>query len=277
MSTTQFIEGKVFSRGQGLSTLDQPPIGTRTNVEVHNCRFSGMEGECVDGATLGGYGTNIKNLRSYWIENCSFTQKGLSPTQCDELASLIYGARAVFYRCRFSFNGKGVLVGSGDTDAYDLFATHVLFHQCIFEGCSRRNPFIQVGQGVVSECLIKNWGIDDTFHVKSFGIRAGSKAQVIVRNCVFEQESLFSCASRKNAFSDMTNHYLFPIFAGPGFRRAAYADLGGSIKCYHCYKNRPWLYVQNHCGPWMSEVEAQSLSVYLDRVVPREQTKEKKS
>lgn len=261
----QLIENRDFFDGKGLSLLLDP---SDSGVIIRNCNFFGMRGDVEDGLTLaGGDAVSCRN-KVYFVERCVFTQKTQSPTQSDELASIIYGARANFYQCRFEFNGKGVLVGNGDTDELDLTSVKCSFVECIFEGCSRRNPFAQVGQTTVRNCVVKNWGIDDTFHEKSFGIRVGSKGQAIVQNTVFLQEDLITCLKRKNVIKDTFNHYVFPML-GPGFRRAAYADKGGQIACYNCYTNRPWLYVQNHIGPRMNEGSAIQFANMLDRCVPK--------
>lgn len=48
----------------------------------------------------------------YIIKNTVVSNEKKLPTEIDELASVVNGATAIFYHCRFSGNGKGVLVGS---------------------------------------------------------------------------------------------------------------------------------------------------------------------
>lgn len=214
-------------------------------------------------------GICIVGKRRVHVSNSVIYRTGMNPKDADELASAVQGADVIWYRCRFKDNGKGVLVGSGDTDLEDLITgQRSLFYECVFEGNSRRNPFVQIGQGYMINCLVRNWGRPNTFHEKSFGARAGSKAQLIISNTVFIQDDLTTCLTRGNFFSDIFNQYFWPFWYGPGFRRAAYADWGGHIQCYHCYKNHRWLKIENHRGKYMTDQAASKLIEHLSEVVP---------
>lgn len=245
----------------GLSPADQYKSPKSEHVikdkDISNWEIPEGDGICIVGA------------RRVHVANSVISRTGLDPKTADELASAVKGADVIWYRCRFKDNGKGVLIGSGDTDLSDLLSgQRSLFYECIFEGNSRRNPFVQIGQGYLINCLVRNWGRPETFHEKSFGVRAGAKAQVTVTNTVFIQDDLWSCLTRGNLFADIFHQYFWPFWYGPGFRRAAYADLGGHIQCYHCYKNRPWLKIENHRDDYMTENEAIELMIHLESNVP---------
>lgn len=153
----------------------------------------------------------------------------------------------------------------GDDEKNDYSSLKTLFYECIFENNSRRNPFIQYGQSRLYKCLIKNWGIPETFFIKSHGLRAGKHAQVMATDCLFIQKGFFECLN-KYTITDIF-HQDFPIL--PGFMKAAYANYGGQIKLYNCYKNRWWLYTKNHIGKYMNKNEAIELEKYLEKIVPK--------
>lgn len=262
------IENSTFKDGEGLYLdnpvflLNQPSRNTDTITNiVRDCTFKNMEGDVEDGITC-------INPQVTIISNCLFTREGKDPTTADELASVVQGADVLFYRCYFKCNGKGVLVGSGDTDLTDLLTgQRVIFYECIFENVCRRNPFAQIGQVYLIRSIVKNWGTKEYFHAKSYGARAGYMGQLIVKDTVFKQESLWNCLKRGTLLKDIFGHYLYHLFLVPGFARAAYADCHGQIACYNCYKNRWWLYIENHRTKYMSKDSAELFESYLYETV----------
>ena len=183
------------------------------------------------------------------------------PTYGDELASAVNGADVIFYNCVFSRNGKGFLQGSGDSDILDCRkGQKTVFYKCYFKNNSRRNPFIQSGQSFIKKCVIENWGHPAYFDEKSYGIRVGKYAQAMIVDTVFIQDTLGKCLTRGNLLKDIFNQYFLPFcWLSPGFRNAAYADVGGQIAMYNCYRNRRWLYFENHRGPYMTKDYADQL------------------
>jgi len=181
--------------------------------------------------------------------------------EVDELGSIVRGADVVFINCVFSRNGKGFLQGSGDSDILDCRkGQRTVFYKCYFKYNSRRNPFIQSGQSFIKKCVIEGWGHPAYFDEKSYGIRVGKYGQATVTDSVFIQYDLRSCLTRGNLLKDIFNQYFLPFFwLSPGFRNAAYADHGGQIAMYNCYKNRNWLYLENHRGPYMIKEDADLL------------------
>ena len=228
-------------------------------VVIKNKLISGWDDENQDGIQVVGNG-------KVHIRNSVFDREGHDPSLADELVSGVDGADIVFYRCRFKNNGKGYLQGSGDSNDYDLaHIQRALFYECIFENCSRRSPFIQVGQGYMSRCWVRNWG--QCFETKSYGSRAGDWGQLMISNTVFEQESFLTCLKRGRTLRDVFCQYLRPLFGIPGFMRGAYADVDGQIFTHNCYKNRWWIYLQNRHGV-MSKGDALLLMAHLESVVP---------
>ena len=178
------------------------------------------------------------------VRDCIFERTNLDSTQADELASVISGAKAVFHWCVFRDSGKGVLIGKGSENETDKDTIEVEFDHCVFENLSRRCPYVNAGKVVMRNCTIKNWGRDKYFYLKSAGVRAGSHADITLINCHFEQDSFWTCLTRRNAWRDLFNQYLFP-FLGFGFMRGAYAEKGGKVRFQNCTKNRWWIILKS--------------------------------
>ena len=252
------ISNKTITDGSPLIVENHNPDGNKFEswsnslYEIKNITNDGFCGETTDGLQLNGDMTGV--VYKFYGSNY-----GNEPNYGDECASIVNGADFIFTNCVFAYNGKGVLQGSGDSNLDDIRrGTRSIFYNCVFLDCSRRNPFIQSGQSMIISCIVANWG-KTNFHQKSFGIRAGSHAQVTVIDTVFIQDSLVKCLKRGHTFKDTFGQYFWPFWIGPGFRRAAYADWGGQIVCYNCYKNRPWLHIQNHRGKYMDKDDAERL------------------
>lgn len=219
---------------------------------IRNCSVIGVTDPNEDGIQILGPGVAQ-------IEDCFLSAKGYSPDGMDELASVVDGADAIFDHCYFGNNGKGVLVGSGDTIAQDYATLRATFTNCVFDSNCRRSVYAQFGQTRMHRCWVNNWGIADTFHEKSNGARSGKHGQLMVSNCVFTQRPFFKCIDR-NILRDITHQ--FSHWPYPGFMKAVYAEFGGQTKAYHCYKNHWWLRLANHTNP-MREDEANELIAYL--------------
>lgn len=206
-------------------------------------------------------GIHISGNGFGYVKNLIISREGMDPYLADELASVVEGGDVIFHNCYFSGSGKGYLQGSGDSNYADLLkGQRVVFSECIFENCSRRNPFVQIGQGYLINCWIKNWGRN--FHEKSFGIRAGKYGQVMAVNCIFEQEGFLTCLKRGNLLKDTFKQYLLPLFGVPGFMRGAYSDIGGHVRTINCYKNRWWVHLEHREGK-MDKLEMLTLKQKL--------------
>lgn len=233
-------------------------------MQIENLDISGWDdlskGEkTVDGLQINGNGFA-------YVKNVVIDRDGRDQFLADELASVVGGADVIFHNCRFVGNGKGYLQGTGDDNFGELLkGQRVVFNRCIFENCSRRNPFIQVGQGYLINCLIKNWGRN--FHEKSHGIRAGRFGQVTAVNCIFEQESFLTCIRRWHTLRDIFWQQFTSLRGMPGFMRGAYADPGGHVQVVNCHKNRWWIYLQNRTGK-MDQDDVQLLKHQLEQEVP---------
>ena len=223
---------------------------------VRNCRILNVADEKEDGIQMLGSGVAH-------IEKCYVSNKNSSPDSMDELVSVVQGADVIFDHCYFDHGGKAALIGSGDTIGADYRSLRATFNNCVFDGCCRRNVYAQYGQTNMYRCWVRDWGIPETFYIKSSGARAGKHGQLMLSECIFTQRPFWECVN-KNIFSDIVHQYRHWWY--PGFMKAVYAEFGGQVKAYNCYKNRWWLTFSNHTAP-MSKDSAEVLMQYLQENV----------
>ena len=167
---------------------------TKEPVLIRNCKIVDVTTKDEDGIQFLGPGVGR-------AEKCHLSAAEIKPNFMDELASVVQGADVTFDHCYFGHNGKGVLIGSGDTIDLDYSSLRASFTNCIFDGCCRRNVYAQYGQTRMYRCWIRNWGISSTFHEKSNGARSGKHGQLMVSHCVFDQRPFFECLD-KNFLED---------------------------------------------------------------------------
>lgn len=114
------------------------------------------------------------------VRNCEFFNCG------DELASVVKGAtNIIFEDCKFYDNDKGILVGTGDEEDYELEKdVTVSFRRCTFDGIARRHPFFRYGVLSMQDCIIRNW----KGGYKTYGIKLESGAVAYLRDIHFHQD-----------------------------------------------------------------------------------------
>ncbi len=176
---------------------------------------------------------HINDGQQFHIKNCVFEPSG-APDTYDECLGIVDSGDGLIEDTIFRGAGKACLINN----AAD---TVVTFRNCVFTECSRRFPLVNSGMVIMEECIFAPWGRDESFYVKSGAVRArGANAYVHLKNCLFKQDSLWQCLTRKNAFKDFIHTLSWPYF-GPGFARAAVAENGARILVENCKKNRWWL------------------------------------
>lgn len=236
-------------------------------TEVIKCKFFNIEGTVTNnnchGAEINGPCINQPDPM-YIFTECIFDNEGIQVNTYDEGVALVNAPSVVFNKCRFTHWGKAALVGNGDHNDADE-NLKVTFNDCIFECNGRRSPYIQYGNAILNNCLIKNWGDPEYFYLKSHGLRVGKDASCEVNNCVFIQEKFWP--GFKNFFSDIFHQYS-PILL-PGNFRGAYAEKGGSLELNHCYKNSIFVWFSSKNKNPMSKKEAEEKIKYLETVVPK--------
>jgi len=234
-------------------------------TKVVGCKFFNIHGFNHHAMELHGDGTK-HNEPQYIIEDCVIDNRGIKPSEeaYDEGVAVLNSAYVIFNRVRFKNLGKSCLVGNGDYPETDK-NLYVIFNECIFENCGRRNPYIQFGSAILNNCLIKNWGDPDYFYKKSFGVRVGPKAMCIINDTVFWQDKFWP--GFKNFVTDITSQY-DPILL-PGNFRAAYAENGGILTLSNCYRNSKLLYFDGKLKSEMSKSEALEKINHLETIVPK--------
>ncbi len=204
-------------------------------------------------------GLVIRGPQEVLIEHCLFTNEGANPLQADELLDISGGAKVTIRHCEFRMNGLGILIGNSADDA-DMenkkLGLNVLMEYCYLHDMSRRFPRIHGGTLRMHHCLIENWGLPNTFHEKSFGVRVGPKAKGYIDWCIFKQPSMWAFMNA-NRFQD-------PF--GP--RLGAYSDDGNGVKASNCYKNHWWINVEN-CNGWLDKQVAYDLEKEIKANLPK--------
>lgn len=208
----------------------------------------------------------------YIIDHCYFDNSNVVPKYADEAISVIWGAKAKITNTYIKNWGKALLIGNGDAPEEIDKDIHVELDHCIFDGCSRRHPYIQYGTVVMKNCLIRNWG--QYFHEKSHGIKVSTNSKLYIENCVFWQDNFFK-TNLKNFLADCYNQVLdfgsiLDLFK-PGVTRAIYSEDGGEVRYLkHCYKNKWWMSFggYSNLNP-MTHYEALMLIEELIKTVPQ--------
>lgn len=183
----------------------------------------------------------------YFLDHCYFDNTGIDPTLADEAVSVIWGAKARIQNCYFKNWGKALLIGNRDEPLDIAKDIYVEIENCVFDGCSRRNPYIQGASVHMKNCIIKNWG--RTFFDKSFGIRVDREGSLTLENCIFIQDK-FIQTNWKNFFKDCYNQVMnikqiFNIFK-PGCTRGLFTENGGIIKNMSgIYTNKWWISIED--------------------------------
>lgn len=206
-----------------------------------------------DGITLfDGHDWNVVNTV------VDFSQQDLD--DIDEAVGVTWGSNAAFTDCVFRGAGKLVLCGSNDSDKRSLeWHKCVTFNHCLFENFGRRGPEVQCGMIVeMNNCLIRNWGDDDRFTVRSFGAWAHDDGVIIANNCVFWQDTMSSSHWLKDkighigqAVNDLGFKGLFTRNAWmSGKRRGLTTDGTGYVEARYCWTNDPGIVLDN----WVSEM-----------------------
>lgn len=225
-----------------------------SEIIFDNCSFVTGVGEVRDAVRITG-----KNIYPIIFNNCIFFNPGISANETDELVSIVNGGSAHFFRCYFLLNGKAVLVGNGDFRDSDPLSLEASFEECVFERCSRRQVYVQDGKATMHRCMVKNWGVPESFYEKSFGSRSGHNGILNITDTIYKQRSFLECIN-KNIFSD-TFRQTFPEWI-PGFMKGITSDNGGVVHASRCHKNRWWIRLTGN-DSYMSDDEAASLRDHL--------------
>lgn len=149
---------------------------------IENCSFINCRINNDDILKIWNSSTNVL------IKNCIFDQSNIDPYSYDEAISLLLGPTVIFENCVFKNIGKTILCGNGDYSEEDEKTLNVKFINCLFDGCSRRNPYFRYGKLLIENCKFYNWG--RTFHTKSHAIRISNNCDAEIKNCYFHMDKI---------------------------------------------------------------------------------------
>lgn len=246
------IENKTFTGNEGLVITE--------DALIRHCNFKNFTGGPEsDMIQIHGPGVKVK------ISDCIFDQTGVDPNKYDEAVSLVHSAHAELTRCVFRNISKTILAGNGDFTYDEDKDTYLYLNNCLFDGCSRRNPYVRYGTLIIKNCVFKNWG--RTFWVKSNCVRIGYKCKACISNCKFEMDKLIQ-TNFKNfildwvhqivgdmfGIADEDKHYtrklivncfkhpikFFKMFI-PGAMKAISCEYGATAEITNCTKNHWWM------------------------------------
>lgn len=212
---------------------------------------------------------NPTGTTDYLISHCHIDNSGVRPDMADEAISVVWGANATIKNCYIKNWGKAILLGCGDEPNSITKNMVVNIEDCIFDGNSRRHPYIQGGMTVnMKNCVIKNWGRH--FHTKSGGIRV-ENSTLHIEDCMFVQDK-FVQTSLLNLLKDCvfqveTCRDLLNVFT-PGPTRGLYTVGTSTVTMKNCYKNKWWISLGGYNKSPMSSELADAKMLQLMSSVP---------
>ena len=234
-----------------------------------------IAGQRITAPDAGGHGLDMSNGQDWLVEDCIIDLSAYPLGQMDEAVGITWGSSATFRRCIIRGAGKLVLCGAGDVEAVPKESGKtVRFEHCVLENFGRRAPEVQSGMRVVlQECLIRNWGLQERFDIRSFAAWAHHGGSILAVNCVFDQPR-FWCGLRImvldwlahicQAWNDEgLRGLLRPANWLPGVCRGLVATAGGQVRAEHCHSTRWWIRLENHHAP-MSASQARMLTQQLE-------------
>lgn len=205
----------------------------------------------------------------YLISHCYIDNSNVKPDMADEAISVVWGANATIKNCYIKNWGKAILLGSGDEPRAMTEKMTVTIENCVFDGNSRRHPYVQGGITVnMKNCVIKNWG--KYFHRKSGGIRV-ENATLHIEDCVFIQDR-FMQSSLLNFFKDcffqVETFKDLPNVFRPGPTRGLYTVGNSNVNMSNCYTNKWWISLGGYNKNPMSQELADAKMLEIMSNVP---------
>lgn len=168
---------------------------TNTFFRFDGTRWSNLgyiTGNVYTAADINGHGDLVTCLgtetaKTWNYKNCVFDLRGTPLDQQDEMFSVVQGAHASLENCVFLGGKKAILCGSGDSGDWGGSLT---MKNCVVIGCGRRMPEAQQGYTVtMNGCWLHNWGIEETFDVRTFAVWVHDSATADVTGCVFTRNT----------------------------------------------------------------------------------------
>lgn len=197
----------------------------------------------------------------------------------DECVDSVNGAVLRVAGCLFIGGIKAVLCGNGDAPINDIRYGRVEFEDCVFIDCGRRCPEAQDGVTVtMRRCWVHGWG--QRFDTRAFGAWANRYGTIIAEDCIFTQpfSNRFglglwrSCSDIAHHIGQAVNDLGFAALLRsrsylPGTCRGLTADTGGRVLATRCWRNRPWIRIDN-CKKFVGLADALDIVQQIDRAMP---------
>lgn len=173
---------------------------------------------------------------------------------------------------------KAILAGNGDHPINDIRHARWHMEDCVIIGAGRRCPEAQDGTTVtMRRCWVHDWG--QAFDVRAFGAWAHRGGRIVAEDCLFTQSGGRLALGLRNSLADVAKHIgqavndnglaalLRPRTYLPGVCRGLTADTGGLVLATRCFRNRPWIRIDN-CDPFMSRDAARRIVGRIDAAMP---------
>lgn len=230
--------------------------------EIDHQVFGCPETPGEDGFTI--YGPRQRVI----FTRCVFDFTNCDDSTLDEILDGVKGARVTLRGCILLGGIKAILAGNGDFPDEDKRARWEL-DGCFIWGAGRRCPEAQDGAKVTMyRCWVADWG--KHFNVRSFGAWAHNGGFIEARECLFTQSRGLSSLGLKNTIVDLANHVgqacnddgLKALFKRRTYLPGVARGLTGNVVCFDCYRNRPWIRLDNCHG----EINASKASDIVDYI-----------
>ena len=196
----------------------------------------------------------------------------------DEIIAGVDGARVKLSRCLILGGIKPLFAGNGDHPGNDMLYAQWEIEDCVILGggrrCAEAQDFAQV---IMRRCWVHDWG--QTFDVRAFGAWAHRGGRIVAEDCLFTQSGGLFSLGLLNFIKDFGNHIgqsvndygLSALLRArtymPGVCRGLTADTGGIALATRCYRNRPWIKLEN-CDPFIFRQDAIAIAERIDAAMP---------
>lgn len=209
------------------------------------------------------------------IDRCIFDFRSIPLSEQDEIVSSVNGPKVTIRNSLFLGGIKAMLAGNGDHLINDSATARWELEDCVIIGSGRRCPEAQDGTTVtMRRCWVHNFG--QVFDVRAFGAWAHRGGKILAEDCLFTQSGGLLSLGVKNTVVDLGHHIgqavndeglkalLWPKTYRPGVARGLTQDNEGTVLSSRCYKNKPWICVEN-CSSFMKKDEARRIVQQLEK------------
>lgn len=217
------------------------------------------------------------------IDRCIFDFRSVPLSEQDEIVSSVNGPKVIIRNSLFLGGIKALLAGNGDHLINDSATARWDLKNCVIIDSGRRCAEAQDCTVVtMRKCWVHNWG--RVFDVRAFAAWAHRGGKILAEDCLFTQSGGLLSLGIKNTVLDLCNHVgqavndeglkalLWPKTYRPGITRGLTQDNEGVVLSSKCYKNKPWICVEN-CSSFMKKDEARMIVQQIEENLHSEYVK----